>query len=60
MTTNQGDNAPFILETYKPKVLGVMVVATGAKNSKTKSDIEKAVESLYDIAANKVNVYPMK
>ena len=60
MTTNNGDNEPFILETYKPKVIGVVVVANGAKNSKTKSDIEKAVQSLYDLAANKVNVYPMK
>ena len=60
MTNNQGNNEPFILETYKPKVVGVIVVADGAKNSKTKSDIQKAVESLYDIAANKVNVYPMK
>lgn len=60
MTNNQGDNEPFILETYKPKVVGVIVVADGAKNSKTKSDIEKAVQSLYDLAANKVNVYPMK
>lgn len=60
MTNNNGDNEPFILETYKPKVVGVIVVAAGAKNSKTKSDIQKAVESLYDIAANKVNVYPMK
>ena len=60
MTNNAGDNEPFILETYKPKVVGVIVVTNGAKNSKTKSDIEKAVQSLYDIAANKVNVYPMK
>lgn len=60
MTNNNGDNEPFILETYKPKVVGVVVVANGAKNSKTKSDIEKAVQSLYDLAANKVNVYPMK
>jgi stage III sporulation protein AG len=60
MTNDAGDNEPFILETYKPKVVGVIVVADGAKNSKTKSDIQKAVESLYDITANKVNVYPMK
>lgn len=60
MTSNEGDNEPFILESYKPKVVGVIVVADGAKNSKTKSDIEKAIQSLYDITANKVNVYPMK
>lgn len=60
MTSNDGENEPFILESYKPKVIGVVVVADGAKSSKTKSDIEKAIQSLYDIPANKVNVYPMK
>ena len=59
MSTNNGDNEPFILETRKPKVVGVMVVAEGAKDSKVKSNIEKAVINLYDIPANKVNVFSM-
>lgn len=59
MSTNKGDNEPFILETRKPKVVGVMVVAEGAKDSKVKSNIEKAVINLYDIPANKVNVFSM-
>ncbi|MBE6052033.1 MAG: stage III sporulation protein AG [Clostridium sp.] len=59
MSTNKGDNEPFILETRKPKVVGVMVVAEGAKDSKVKSSIEKAVINLYDIPANKVNVFSM-
>lgn len=56
----QNGKEPVILQTYKPKVTGVLVVAEGAKNSKTKADIEKAVTGLYNITANKVNVYPMK
>ena len=56
----QNGKEPVILQTYKPKVTGVLVVAEGAKNSKTKADIEKAVTWLYNITANKVNVYPMK
>ncbi|MBD7910016.1 MULTISPECIES: stage III sporulation protein AG [Clostridium] len=59
MSSKNGDNEPFILENYKPKVIGVLVVAEGAKNSKVKSDIEKAVENLYGLPANKVNVYTM-
>lgn len=56
----QNGKEPVILQTYKPKVTGVLVVAEGARNSKTKADIEKAVTGLYNITANKVNVYPMK
>ena len=51
---------PYILTTEKPKVIGIVVVAQGAVNSKVKHDIEVAVTNLYNLAANKVNVYPMK
>ncbi|MCR4944049.1 MAG: stage III sporulation protein AG [Clostridium sp.] len=60
MSNKNGDSEPFILETQKPKVTGVVVVAEGAKEGKVKSDIEKAVTNLYDLPANKVNVYSMK
>lgn len=60
MTTKDGDNEPFILTTYKPKVIGVIVVAEGAENSKTKYDIEQAVSKIYDLSLDKVNVYSMK
>ena len=60
MTTDGGTDEPFILQTYKPKVVGVVVVAEGAADSKIKHNIEVAVASLYNLEANKVNVYPMK
>lgn len=60
MTKNGGTDEPFILQTYKPKVVGVVVVASGAADSKIKHNIEIAVASLYNLEANKVNVYPMK
>lgn len=60
MTTKDGDNEPFILTTYKPKAIGVIVVAEGAENSKTKYDIEQAVSKIYDLSLDKVNVYSMK
>lgn len=60
MTSNQGGNEPLILKTDKPKVIGVMVVAEGADNSKINYEITKAVSSLYDVSMDKVNVLAMK
>lgn len=60
MTTQNGKNEPFILKTYKPKIIGVVVVAEGASNSKTKYEIEQAVSKLYNLTLDKVNVYSMK
>lgn len=59
MTNKDGDNEPFILTTYKPKIIGVIVVAEGAENSKTKYDIEQAVSRVYNLSLDKVNVYSM-
>lgn len=60
MTTSDGDNEPFILKTYKPKIIGVIILAEGADNSKTKYEIEQAVSKLYNLSLDKVNVYSMK
>ena len=60
MTQNDGKNEPFILTTYKPKVVGIVIVAEGAENSKTKYEIEQAVSKLYNVSLDKVNVYSMK
>ena len=60
MTTSDGNNEPFILTTYKPKIIGVIILAEGAANSKTKYEIEQAVSKLYNLSLDKVNVYSMK
>lgn len=60
MTSDNGNNEPFILKTYKPKITGVVIVAEGAENSKTKYEIEQAVSKLYNLNLDKVNVYSMK
>lgn len=60
MTQNDGKNEPFILTTYKPKIIGLVIVAEGAENSKTKYEIEQAVSKLYNLSLDKVNVYSMK
>ena len=53
-------NEPFILQTYKPKITGVIIVAEGASSSKVRYDIQVAVSSLYNLSLDKVNVYPME
>ncbi|GFZ30466.1 stage III sporulation protein AG [Clostridium zeae] len=60
ITSNSSGNEPLIVKTYKPKVVGVVVVAEGSENSKIKYDISKAVSNLYNLPMDKVNVYPMK
>ncbi|EKQ58209.1 MULTISPECIES: stage III sporulation protein AG [unclassified Clostridium] len=60
MSTSDGNNQPFILKTYKPKIIGVIVLAEGAENSKIKYEIEQAVSKLYNLSLDKVNVYSMK
>ena len=60
MTTADGNNEPFILTTYKPRIIGVIILAEGASNSKTKYEIEQAVSKLYNLSLDKVNVYSMK
>lgn len=60
MTSDEGGNEPFITQVNKPKVIGVLITAEGAEISKVRADIEKAVSNLYNLSADKVNVYPMK
>ena len=60
MTRQNGNNEPFIIKTNKPKITGVVIVAEGAENSKTKYEIEQAVSKLYNLSLDKVNVYTMK
>lgn len=60
MTTSDGNNQPFVLTIYKPKICGVIIIAEGAENSKTKYEIEQAVSKLYNLSLDKVNVYSMK
>lgn len=60
MSSDGSTNEPFILQTYKPKITGIFIVAEGASNSKTRYDIQSAVSTLYNLSLDKVNVYPME
>ncbi|WP_297435022.1 stage III sporulation protein AG [uncultured Clostridium sp.] len=60
MKNDEDGNSPYILETKKPEVTGVMIVAQGAQDSKVKYEISKAVASLYDISLEDVSIFPME
>lgn len=60
MSNSSNGSEQVILKTEKPEVLGVMVVAEGAEDSKIKYEITKAISSLYNISVDKVNVLAMK
>lgn len=59
MSSSDGNNEPVILKTYRPKIIGVIILAEGAENSKLKYEIEQAVSKLYNLSLDKVNVYSM-
>ena len=57
-TAAQGGNSkPLIIKEINPEVKGVIVVAEGAKDSKVKLKISRAVQTVLDIPAYKVTVY---
>lgn len=60
MEDGEKGNTPFILETQKPSVSGVIVVAEGAQDAKIKYEITKAIANLYDISLEEVSVFSMK
>ena len=59
MYSDGSTNEPFIVQTYKPKITGIIIVAEGASNSKLRYDIQIAVSTLYNLSLDQVNVYPM-
>jgi stage III sporulation protein AG len=60
LTSDGSKSEPLIIKTYKPKVSGVIIVAEGADDKGIQYEITKAVINLFNIAADKVNVYAMK
>lgn len=60
MKNDNKGNSPFILETKKPEVIGVMVVAQGAADSEIKYEISKAISNLYNISLENVSIFAME
>lgn len=60
LSSDGSKNMPLIIKTYKPKVVGVVVVAEGAKDNYIQTQIREAVTRAFNIKPDKVSVYPMK
>lgn len=48
---------PVVLTEYKPKVRGVVVVATGATDLRVRQQLTRAVETALGVAAHRVSVF---
>ena len=49
-----GKSTPIVIKQNLPKVSGVIIVASGAKNINTRLELQKAVEALLDVEANNI------
>jgi stage III sporulation protein AG len=59
--TNKGSNTEaLILKRVYPKITGVVVVAEGAEDNQVRLQIISSITKLFELPANKVDVYPMK
>lgn len=57
----QGNNEkPIVIKTKKPKVRGVLVVASGAEHMQVKAWITEAVGRVLDVPVHRVSVLPRK
>jgi stage III sporulation protein AG len=55
----QGDTEkPLLVETKRPEVRGVFVVAKGAENATVKSWIIEAISSVLDVPSHRISVMP--
>ncbi|WP_075982264.1 stage III sporulation protein AG [Bacillus massilinigeriensis] len=59
--TNEGEKeGPIVVETKKPEIRGVLVVAKGAENVEVKGWIFEAVTRVLDVPMHRVSVLPKK
>ncbi|WP_025026200.1 stage III sporulation protein AG [Caldalkalibacillus mannanilyticus] len=54
------DEEPVIIMTKKPKVRGVLVVATGTENMQVKAMVTEAVQRVLDVPLHKISVLPKR
>ena len=60
ITSDDGENVPYVINEYMPKAEGVAVVAQGGDSALVKEKIISVVKSLFDIEANKISVSKME
>jgi len=60
LSSDGSKSTPLIIKTYKPKIVGVAVVAEGAKDQYVQNQIKEVVTRVYNLKADKVSVNQMK
>ena len=55
--TSSGSNSPIVLTEMAPKITGVIVVASGAKDVKVKLYLIDAIKALLDVSSNNIQIY---
>lgn len=54
----QSRNEPLVLKEKAPEIKGVLVVAEGANDVELKTQLSRAVQSLFDLPAHKIMILP--
>ena len=57
---SMGDKIPFVSQTDRPAVEGVIIAAQGASDEKVRIQLIKSVIALFGVEANKVEVFTME
>ncbi|SFR67555.1 hypothetical protein [Anaeromicropila populeti] len=57
--SGQGETSPYIVKELEPEIEGVLVIAQGGDNSSIISEINSAVQVLFDVPAHKIKVMKM-
>lgn len=60
IVNENGENKPIILMEVLPKINGVIVVADGAEDVKTKLNIYTAIQTLISVSSDKIQVFAGK
>jgi len=55
-----GEDSPLIIKEILPDIVGVIVVAEGAKNASVRINLLQAVQTLLSVSADKVEIFTMK
>ena len=55
-----GEDTPVIIKEILPDIVGVIVVAEGAKDMSVKINLISAIQTLLNVSANKVEIFTMK
>lgn len=54
---SSGTNIPLVLSEKSPQILGVVVVASGAKDVKVRLNLLEAVQSLLNVSSDNIQIY---